>query len=94
MRSPSLSAVKPGRFPRLARRLLTKSVALATEIAHYPVRETGYVAQQRSSTVRTRLQNETAWPKRLDWVEIENIRGWQGQRIKFPFPIVAISGVR
>lgn len=37
-------------------------------------------------------QNETAWPKRLDWVEIENIRGWQGQRIKFPFPIVAISG--
>lgn len=37
-------------------------------------------------------QNETAWPKRLDWIEIENIRGWQGQRIKFPFPIVAISG--
>jgi predicted ATPase len=37
-------------------------------------------------------QNETAWPKRLDWVEIDNIRGWQGQRIKFPFPIVAISG--
>lgn len=37
-------------------------------------------------------QNETAWPKRLDWVEIENIRGWEGQRIKFPFPIVAISG--
>jgi len=21
-------------------------------------------------------ENETAWPKRLDWVEIENIRGW------------------
>lgn len=37
-------------------------------------------------------QNETAWPKRLDWVEIDNIRGWKGQRIKFPFPIVAISG--
>jgi predicted ATPase len=37
-------------------------------------------------------QNETAWPKRLDWVEIENIRGWHGQRIRFPFPIVAISG--
>ncbi len=37
-------------------------------------------------------QNETAWPKRLDWIEIDNIRGWQGQRIKFPFPIVAISG--
>lgn len=37
-------------------------------------------------------QNETAWPKRLDWVEITNLRGWNGQRIKFPFPIVAISG--
>lgn len=37
-------------------------------------------------------QNETAWPKRLDWIEIDNIRGWTGQRIKFPFPIVAISG--
>ena len=37
-------------------------------------------------------QNETAWPKRLDWIEIENIRGWQGQRIRFPFPIVAICG--
>lgn len=37
-------------------------------------------------------QNETAWPKRLDWIEIDNIRGWQGQRIRFPFPIVAISG--
>lgn len=37
-------------------------------------------------------QNETAWPKRLDWIEIDNIRGWEGQRIRFPFPIVAISG--
>jgi predicted ATPase len=36
--------------------------------------------------------NETAWPKRLDWVEIENIRGWQGQRIRLPFPIMAIAG--
>ncbi|MGH7230783.1 MAG: ATP-dependent nuclease [Nitrospiraceae bacterium] len=37
-------------------------------------------------------ENETAWPKRLDWIEIENIRGWNGHRIRFPFPIVAISG--
>lgn len=37
-------------------------------------------------------QNETAWPKRLDWIEIDKIRGWTGQRIKFPFPIVAIAG--
>lgn len=37
-------------------------------------------------------QNETAWPKRLEWIEIENIRGWSGQTIRFPFPIVSISG--
>ncbi len=37
-------------------------------------------------------QNETAWPKRLEWIEIEGLRGWKGQRVEFPFPIVAIAG--
>lgn len=37
-------------------------------------------------------KNETAWPKRLDWIEIEGLRGWTGQRVEFPFPMVAISG--
>ena len=37
-------------------------------------------------------QNETAWPKRLEWIEISGLRGWVGQRIEFQFPIVAISG--
>ena len=36
--------------------------------------------------------NETAWPKRLEWIEINGLRGWTGQRIEFRFPIVAISG--
>lgn len=36
--------------------------------------------------------NETAWPKRLEWIEIRGLRGWNGQRIGFEFPIVAISG--
>ncbi len=36
--------------------------------------------------------NEVAWPKRLDWIEISRLRGWSGQRITFPFPIVAIAG--
>lgn len=42
-------------------------------------------------------QNETAWPKRLDWIEIDNIRGWQGQRIKFPGdlkPVPEMAGAR
>jgi predicted ATPase len=32
------------------------------------------------------------WPKFLEWIEIDNIRGWKGHRIEFNFPIVAIVG--
>lgn len=42
------------------------------------------------------LQNKWAsgqgWPKKLEWLEINNLRGWTGQRITFPFPIVALVG--
>ena len=33
-----------------------------------------------------------SWPKRLEWMEVDGLRGWSGQRINFPFPIVAIVG--
>ncbi len=36
--------------------------------------------------------NQTAWPKRLNWIEIQGVRGWDGQRLEFPFPIIAIAG--
>jgi predicted ATPase len=32
------------------------------------------------------------WPKRLEWIEVAGLRGWAGQRISFPYPIVAIVG--
>lgn len=32
------------------------------------------------------------WPKRLEWIEVSEIRGWTGQRVPFNFPIVAIVG--
>lgn len=32
------------------------------------------------------------FPKHLEWIEIDGIRGWTGQRIDFKFPIVCISG--
>lgn len=32
------------------------------------------------------------WPKRLNWIEISGIRGWNGHRIDFTFPITAIVG--
>jgi energy-coupling factor transporter ATP-binding protein EcfA2 len=48
-----------------------------------------------SSDVR-RLYNKwaanTGWPKRLDALEISGVRGWNGQKIEFKFPIVAIVG--
>jgi predicted ATPase len=43
-----------------------------------------------------RLQKKWAskqgWPKRLNWLEIENMRGWEKQRVTFDFPIVALIG--
>lgn len=35
---------------------------------------------------------KTHWPNRLDWLEIDGLRGWNKQRISFDFPIVAIVG--
>lgn len=32
------------------------------------------------------------WPRRLDWLEIHGIRGWQGQRFELQFPIMAVVG--
>jgi len=32
------------------------------------------------------------WPKRLEWIELTNLRGWKGQRVDFDFPIVALVG--
>ncbi len=32
------------------------------------------------------------WPKRLEWIEIQGLRGWTGQRVDFGFPIVALVG--
>ncbi|MCW3478655.1 AAA family ATPase [Neisseriaceae bacterium JH1-16] len=32
------------------------------------------------------------FPKHLEWIEINGVRGWTGQRIDFKFPIVAIVG--
>lgn len=34
----------------------------------------------------------TSWPKHLNSLEIRGLRGWTGQRIDFPFPIVALVG--
>jgi hypothetical protein len=34
----------------------------------------------------------SGWPKRLQWLEIDGMRGWDGQRVNFDFPIVAVIG--
>jgi predicted ATPase len=34
----------------------------------------------------------TAWPRQLEWLRIGGLRGWNGQRIDFKFPLVAVVG--
>ncbi len=42
--------------------------------------------------LKAKWDQNTGWPKRLDYLEIDGLRGWDGQRIEFNFPIVAIVG--
>ena len=42
--------------------------------------------------LQSRWKSGQGWPKRLEWIEIEGIRGWIGQRVEFQFPIVALVG--
>jgi predicted ATPase len=42
--------------------------------------------------LKKQWDSNQGWPKRLEWVEIDGIRGWGGQRIEFDFPIVALVG--
>lgn len=48
------------------------------------------------SSEARKLQNKwragAHWPKRLEWIEINGIRGWTGQRVDFGFPVVALVG--
>jgi predicted ATPase len=34
----------------------------------------------------------SGWPKRLEWIEIDGLRGWTGQRFTLNFPIMAVVG--
>ncbi len=39
-----------------------------------------------------RWKSGQGWPKRLEWLEVHGLRGWEGQRLEIGFPIVAIVG--
>ncbi len=34
----------------------------------------------------------TGWPKRLEWIEINGLRGWQNERFELRYPIMAVVG--
>lgn len=36
--------------------------------------------------------SQNPWPQHLEWIEIDGLRGWAGQRIDFDFPVVAVVG--
>lgn len=42
--------------------------------------------------LETKWRTGNGWPKRLEWISINRIRGWNDQRIEFGFPIIAIVG--
>ena len=42
--------------------------------------------------LQTKWRAGNGWPKRLEWFEIEGIRGWGGQRFSLNFPIMAVVG--
>jgi predicted ATPase len=42
--------------------------------------------------LKARWETGTGWPKRLDWIEIGGLRGWEGQRFNLNFPIMAVVG--
>ena len=42
--------------------------------------------------LQAKWNSNVGWPQRLEWIQIQNIRGWKGQRINFNFPIVALVG--
>jgi predicted ATPase len=42
--------------------------------------------------LQAKWQMNTGWPQRLDWIEIDGLRGWNGQRFALSFPIMALVG--
>ena len=42
--------------------------------------------------LQTKWKQDAGWPLRLDSIEINGIRGWEGQRFSLQFPIMAVVG--
>lgn len=42
--------------------------------------------------LQAKWSQDTGWPKRLEYLELDGVRGWDAQRISFNFPIVAVVG--
>ena len=43
--------------------------------------------------LKRKWESRTGWPKRLEWIEIDGLRGWTAQqRIEFGFPLMAVVG--
>jgi predicted ATPase len=42
--------------------------------------------------LRAKWLTNTGWPRRLDWISIDGIRGWKNQRFNLGFPIMAVVG--
>ena len=46
---------------------------------------------QEIQAIKTKMLSNP-WPKFVHSVEIQGLRGWSGQQVRFPFPVCAIAG--
>ncbi|MGD9576576.1 ATP-dependent nuclease [Desulfovibrio sp.] len=46
---------------------------------------------QEVNAIKSRMLSNP-WPKFVQSVEIQGLRGWSGQQVRFPFPVCAIAG--
>jgi predicted ATPase len=42
--------------------------------------------------LETKWQGNVGWPRRIEWLQIDGLRGWNGQRLDFGFPLMAVVG--
>ncbi len=52
-------------------------------------------AMAYSSEIRRltkKWESQSGWPKRLDWLKLSGLRGWNGQQFKVNYPIMALVG--
>jgi predicted ATPase len=87
-----------GQLPIEATSLQVSSRLLGFQQTHqqpsneYERQELANMVEREVRRLKAKWDSGSGWPKRLVWLEIDGIRGWQGQRFSLSFPIMAVVG--